>query len=115
MQALRRCDQVLCEVCIDAPVARLVGIGERTSGHAAVDDQVIQLGLMGTQTDLDIAQALASAELGEGHAEKLIEAGEALHVAIPVVALHGPTKRTQRQVIHELCEHEATLVHGDTP
>jgi hypothetical protein len=37
------------------------------------DAQMVELGLMGTQTGFDIAQAFAECQLCEGHAEKLIE------------------------------------------
>ena len=58
----------LCELGVDAPVAALIGVGERVARHPAADAHVIELVLMGAQTRFDIAQALAEGELRECHA-----------------------------------------------
>ena len=48
---------------------------------------MIELAAMGTQTDLDIAQALAVGELGEGYAQERIETGKGFDLVVAVVAL----------------------------
>jgi len=50
--------------------------------------------------------------LREGHAQELIHAREAYDVTIAIEAINGASKRLQRQVLHELREHIAALVHG---
>lgn len=70
---------------------------------------------MGAQAELDVAQALASSELGEGHAEELVKAGEALDVVLTSVPAHSRMKGIERQVIHELGKHKSTLMHGAAP
>src|SRR5690606_11140147 len=74
-----------------------------------------QLGLMRAQADLDLAQAFASGELREGHAQELIEAGELLDVAMAVVAINATSKGGLRQMLHELREDVAIPVHGGFP
>src|ERR1700743_287873 len=68
---------------------------------------------MCAQADFDVAQALAPGELGEGHAQVLIQAGEALDVTIPAVLDYQPAERVQRTMLHELREHILALVHDD--
>ena len=47
--------------------------GQSAAGNVATDTEVIELGLMRTQTSFDVAQALAIIQLCECHAEELIE------------------------------------------
>ncbi len=68
VQASGDADQGLSEVGMDAPVAQLVGVGQGAARYIAPDAHVVELGILGTQTGLDVAQALAIGELGEGHA-----------------------------------------------
>src|SRR5574337_201018 len=71
IEATCRDDQTLREFGVDAPVALLVGIGQRAACDMPTNPQVIKLGLMRAQTDLDIAQTFTSRELSEGHAQEL--------------------------------------------
>jgi len=48
---------------------------------------MVALGVLGAQTGLDVAQALAIAELGEGRAQIVIETGKALHLVMAAIAL----------------------------
>jgi len=59
---------------------------------------------VGTQTDLDIAQALAVGELGEGHAQELIETGKGLDLVVAVVALHTLAEGVYWHVVDDLGE-----------
>ena len=43
-------DQRLDEIGMDAPVAFLVGIGERAAGYIAPDAHEVELGVLGAQT-----------------------------------------------------------------
>ena len=68
----------LREFEIDAPVPRLVGVGEVGSGHQPANAHgVEQIGL-GSEARFDIAQTFPESELGEGHAQELIPCGKAL-------------------------------------
>ena len=71
-------DQAHREIHIDAAVALLVGIGQRTLGDVASYAQMVELGLMSAQTGFDVAQTLAVSQLCESHAQKLIEMRKSL-------------------------------------
>ncbi len=65
---------------------------------------MIELGLLGAQTDFDVAQAFPIGELREGHAQLLIEAREALEFVLSVIACDAPTEGVHGQVIDYLRE-----------
>lgn len=65
----------------------------------------------GVQARLDVAQALAIGELGEGHAEELVPAGEAAHAVITAVVVYTALEGPVRSILHQLGEEGATLVH----
>ena len=73
--AISRC----AKVGVDAPVARLVGIGQRRAPNRLAKAHVIELGRLRRQTGLDVAQALAVGQLGEGHHPELLRAGQRPH------------------------------------
>ena len=62
-------DEGVCEVGIQAPVALLVGVGRCGPCRRAVPGGRVCPGAR--EADLDVAQALAVGELGEGQAEEL--------------------------------------------
>jgi hypothetical protein len=72
---------------------------------------VIQLGLMRPQTHFDIAQALAPSELGEDHAQVVIQTRETFGIAVAVVLRHQTAKGMQRQMLHELRKDVTALMH----
>ena len=110
----RHVDEAQREVAIDAPVARLVGIGERASGDVATDAEVVELGRMGAQAGFDIAQTLPERQLREGHGQELIEMGERQRWVFARIPGHAASKRVQRQMIHQLGEHQLACIHWRT-
>ena len=66
----------LGKVGLDAPVSPFVGIGKRAARHPALDTHVVELVGLRSQARFDIAQAFAVGQLGERHAQILIEARE---------------------------------------
>lgn len=112
VQATRFGDQALREVGVHTPVALLVGIGQRASRDGSgAKSQVVDLLGYRPKTRLDVAQTLAVGELRKGHAEELVPAGEALHSTVAVAPPDQPPERVPRQVVHELSENGASLVH----
>ena len=85
-------DQDLGEVGVDSPVAVLVGMGQRVPGDPSPDAPVIQLGANGPQARLDVAQTLPKGQLREGHAEKLVEAGETQDLEVAPIPVDGLAK-----------------------
>ncbi len=84
--------QVHREIHVDAAVALLVGIGQRTLGDVASYAQVVELGLVGAQTGFDVAQTLTVSQLSKNHAQKLIEIRKSLGGIFGGVALHTTTE-----------------------
>ena len=70
-----------------------------------------ELGAPGTQADLDIAQAMAGGELGERHAEELVEAPARLDLAIAAAALGARGEATKRREFHQLREDASARMH----
>ncbi len=110
----RRPDQAEGEVLINAPVACLVGIGQGAAGNTATNAQVIELCGMRAQASLDVAQAFAVGQLRESHAQELIEVREAECRVATRILLYAASKVVQRQVIHQLGEHQFSSMHRDS-
>jgi hypothetical protein len=105
-------DQALSEVAVNAPVACGVGIGQGVArDQVAAQAHVIELGGLGAKARFDVAQTLSVSQLREGHAQVLVEAGEALDLVFACVTRDTAPQRGQRQMLHQLCEHELALVH----
>jgi gluconate kinase len=66
---------------------------------------------LGAQAGFDVAQALAVRELREGHAQILVEAGEALDLVFASVTCNVATKRMQGKMIHYLRKNQLACVH----
>jgi hypothetical protein len=104
-------DQRCREVSVDAPVPHLVGLGQRRAPHLATDAHVVELAGLRIEARDRVAQAIAIGELGERHAAELVLAAEALDKAVAAVAVDRAPQRVERQMLHELREHQLALVH----
>ena len=63
---------------------------------------MIQLVLLGAETDLDIPETFPIRQLRKGHEEKLIQAGKLLHLVMTLVTIDTSMKCFHGQVIHHL-------------
>jgi hypothetical protein len=63
---------------------------------------MIELGLCGTKTSLDIPKTLPVRELGESHAKVLIPAGKGLDLVMSIVTIDALVKLVYRQKVHQL-------------
>ena len=115
IQTPRDGDESLGEVGMDAPIAPLIGISERAARNRGTDAHMVELAPLRSQASLDVAQALAVGELGEGHAEILVEAGEARGLVITAIARHAATESMAGQMIHDLRKDEFADVHASLP
>ena len=70
------------EVGVDAPISRLVGIGQCASGDVFLNTGMIEFGLDGAETGFDVPQAFPVGDLCECHAQELVSTREALHFVI---------------------------------
>ena len=73
---------------------------------------MVQLGLHGPETGLDVAQALAVRQLGESQAEELVETREAAHLVRTVVARDAGPKLRLWEEVHQLRKDRSTGMHG---
>ncbi|MNC85163.1 hypothetical protein D3C83_07480 [compost metagenome] len=116
VKAPRHADQTLGEVCVDAPVARLVGIGQRAARHAlAANAHVIELHRMRSKASFDLAQALAKRELRKRHAQELIEATERPDPHLAAISSNATPERAQRQMLGHLRKNQLAFVHLRSP
>ena len=106
----RPTDQHLSEIGEDVPVVSAVGIGQRAPRDLAAEARMIELGLEGPQTRLDVAQAFAKGQLRERHAEKLVPAREATRTTVSTVPPNARVEVVPRDEVHELSEHEFSRV-----
>jgi len=104
-------NQPLSELEVDAPIAQLVGIGQRRARNRLGDTHVVELARLSGQTDLDIAQALAVGKLRKGHDAKLLGATEASYPVIAAVAIHDAMEGLPRQEVHDLREQRLAEIH----
>lgn len=77
----------MSEIGIDAPIADLVGMGKGVAGYLSANPQVVELLRGGSETGLNVSQALSVGQLCKGHAQILVPAGEALDLVAAVVTL----------------------------
>ncbi len=115
VQAPGDADQAFSEVGMDAPVAQLVGVGRGGARYMAPDAHVGELGVLGAQAGLDVAQALAIGELGEGQARIPIETGKALHLVMAAIALDAAPKGMKGKAVDRLCENDLARIHKPSP
>ena len=72
---------------------------------------MVALRLVGLKHSHQVAEALAPAQLPEHQCQKLVPAGEMLHVDIPVVLVDKPPELVVVKEIGKLCENEFVPVH----
>ena len=97
---------------MDAPVARLVGIGQRRAPNRFAKANVIELGVLGRQTHFDVAQTFAIGQLSKRHDPKLLRARQSANILVAAVARDVSGEGRPGQEIHELGEQRLAGVHG---
>src|SRR4051794_3347575 len=85
IERLGGANQTLCEVAIDTPVARLVGIGQSGPFDWSPEAGVIELVTLRAETDFDVAQAFAISKLRESHSQELVPTRERTNTLVAVV------------------------------
>ena len=115
IQLARTPDKQRRQVCPDAPVASLVGIGQRRTPDRRAKAHAVQLRLVGQQTGFDVAQTLAVSQLCEGHGAELLGATQTAHAGIAAITRHDARKAGPRHELHELREQRLAQVHSSPP
>lgn len=80
------------KVGVDSPIARLVGIGQRTARNSSANARMIQFGTERAQAGDDVAKTLALGQLREGHTKQLVPAGEGARTPVAVVTTNAVAK-----------------------
>jgi hypothetical protein len=104
-------DQPLGQVGIDSPRSSFVGVGQRAFGHRPPKPDMIQFGMKGPQTGLDVAETFAKSQLGEDHAEKLVVARKGSVAMVAPIPTDTGVERMARNEIHQLRENHAIEIH----
>src|SRR5438045_4648593 len=105
------CDQLLGQVGVDSPIARLVRIGKGGSADRLPQSHVVKLVALRREASFDVAQALAIRELSEGHASELFVAAQRSNAMIASITIDDPMERGPGQKLHDLREQGLADVH----
>ena len=76
---------------------------------------MIKLGLLGTETGLDIAETFAIGELSKDQTKELVPARKLFDVAIALVAIDANLKLVSGKELHELRENRSAQIHPLPP
>ncbi len=104
-------DEDASEVGENAPVPVFVGVGQRAAGDGLADAGVIEFGAEGLQTGFDVAQTVASGQLGKSQDEELFVSGQLADAAVAVVTGDTLVELVFGEEIQELGQDGATFVH----
>ena len=104
-------DQHLREVSVDAPVMRVIGVGQCGTRDTAVETHVVELTSQRAQTSFYVTQTVPVSQLGKGHRKILVPAREASRSSITDVPCHAATELAIRQKAQQLREDGLALVH----
>jgi len=97
-----RMDQHLGKIGVNAPVSVFVGIGQRAAGHVSANAHGVEFAFQRSQTGFAIAQAFSVGELSKSHAQKLIEAGKVLDLAVAAITLNAFLKIVYGEQTHQM-------------
>ena len=98
------CNQGLCPVGIDPPIAGFVGVRQRAFGDAAAKSHLIEQRRSGLQTGNDIAQAVPISQLGESHRQPLIVAAETTATDVAAISFDATVENLAVSERHNLCK-----------
>jgi len=108
-------NQHRCKVSPDAPIASFVGIGQSGSTHCLTQTHTVELGRIGAQRGLNIAQRFAPGELRIGHDAEMLGAGKSRNPRVPRVASHDPREAGPGHEVHDLREKRLSRIHNTFP
>jgi 3-hydroxyisobutyrate dehydrogenase-like beta-hydroxyacid dehydrogenase len=72
---------------------------------------MVEFGLQSAQTRFDVSKTVSVSKLGEGHAEKLIEAAKSSDSVIALVSSDTIVEFVFGQKVHELREDDSSRIH----
>jgi hypothetical protein len=111
VQPPRLGDQSLGQLRVNAPIARLVGIGQRRTPHRIAEAHGIEFRDLHRQAGFDVAQALPVGQLSERHGSIMLGTRQRPHPMVATVPRDNPGEPAPRQKIHQLGEKRLATVH----
>ena len=111
IQSAGSVDQSHRQSMLNAPVARVQGIGQRRACRNVAHAHVKKFGLIGRQTRFDVAQRLPPGQLGKRHDAKQLGTTERAHPGIAAMAIDDATKGLPGHKLHDLREQGFACVH----
>ena len=105
-------DQDLCEIRIDPPIAKLIGIGQSRLRDLAPDTHVVELATDRTKARFNVTQALAVGQLSKHHRQELIPARKRFYMVVALIARDALLEIRVGYVINELRENGSANVHS---
>jgi hypothetical protein len=100
---------------MNAGIAQVQRIGKCGTRGRRGDAHVKQLGMVGLQANLDVAQRLAPCKLRKGHDAKQVGATERAHTRIALVPFDDAPKGLPRHELHHLRKQRLAHVHAAHP
>jgi len=111
----RSTNQQGCNVAPNAPVARLVRIGQSRSMNAVTKPHCIKFARVGAQRRFDIAKTFAPRQLGKCHHSKLFRATHFSNAGVAVVSIDDATKTGPWHEFHDLRKERFADMHDLSP
>ena len=99
----------------DTPIAGLVRVGQGRAMDRVAQAHRVKLARIGTERDLDIAQALAPSQLSKGHRTKLFGTAQSTHTRVARVSVDDASKAGPRNELHQLRKQCLARIHGASP
>ena len=103
------------EVSPDTPVAPLVGVCQRGATHRLAQSHRVELGGVGSQRGLDVAQGFAPGQLRIGHDAKVLGAGQRRDLSVAGVTSDDASKAGPGYKLHQLGEKRLANIHKKFP
>ena len=101
----------LAEVGINPPVPFFVCLGNGAPRYSTSDAEMIKFLPAGTETGLNIPEALPIGQLREGHTKILVKTRKALDLVVTLITINTFTKLIHRQKIHDLRKYRFPGIH----
>jgi hypothetical protein len=111
----RSTNQQGCNVAPNAPIARLVRIGQGRSMNAVTKPHCIKFGRIGAQRRFDIAKTFALGQLGKCHHSKLFRTTHSSNASVAFVAVDNATKTGPWHELHHLQKNRFADMHDLSP
>jgi len=99
----------------NAPIARLVGVGQLRATHRVAQAHRVKFVRNGAKSHLDIAQALAPRQLGKRHHTKLFCTAQTANARVAAITTDDQTKARPRHELYNPRKQRLADIHAKSP